>query len=147
MIEALNSVYETIKAGVVTTAAQVDNFNTDMKGHSYLELVFNFEIEIDTDGVGPTIAISDSDDTITTNAVTLVAARTAETLVSAKMMRYSIPWGASRKRFCHVKVTTATSTDDLITYSCTAQKSRSEANPATLAALVAGTNAVHVEIL
>lgn len=110
-------------AAMTNSATTTANFDT--LGANYATLRIAFAIEKNTNGVGPTISVLESDDTVVTNFATIVADRSAETLVAAKALTYHVDL-RGRKRYLRLSVTTATTTNDDVTLGCVGTLSRQE---------------------
>lgn len=128
---------------MTNTATTTANFDT--MGADYATIIFNFGAELNTNAVGPTLSIQSSDDTVVTNFATIVANRTAEDLTSAKGVVYHVDMKA-RKRYLRLSVTTATATNDNVTFSAYGVLSRMAAMPASTTAMVGSTNDVVVVV-
>ena len=102
--------------------------NLDTKGSGHATIRIALAAEINTNAVGPTIALSESDDTVVTNFGTVVATRTAEAIVAAKEVRYEVDM-KGRKRYLRLAVTTGTTTNDNVTVSVIATKTRNSEDP------------------
>jgi len=102
--------------------------NLDTKGSGHATIRIALAAEINTNAVGPTIALSESDDTVVTNFGTVVATRTAEAIVAAKEVRYEVDI-KGRKRYLRLSVTTGTTTNDNVTVSVIATKTRNSEDP------------------
>ena len=104
--------------------------NLDRKGAAYATVRIAFASELNTNAVGPTLSLLESDDTVVTNFATVTANRTGEDLTSAKNVIYGVDL-RGRKRYLRLSVTTATaSTNEDITVSALATLSRKTEGPA-----------------
>jgi hypothetical protein len=92
--------------------------NLDTKGANYATIRVAFASEINTNAVGPTLVLSESDDTVVTNFSTL-STRSAEDLTAARELHYGVDL-RGRKRYLRLAVTTATTTNDNVTLSAIA---------------------------
>jgi hypothetical protein len=101
--------------------------NLDTKGASYATIRVAFASELNTNAVGPTLVLSHSDDTVVTNFATLDT-QTATDLTAAKTVRYSVDL-RGKKRYLQLAVTTATATNDNLTFSAVATLSNLENAP------------------
>lgn len=102
---------------MTNTATQTANFDTLDPGQGragWATIRIGFSSELNTNAVGPTITLSESDDTVVTNFATISANRTNEDLAAAKELRYEIDL-RGRKRYLRLSVTTATATNDNVT--------------------------------
>ena len=79
--------------------------------------------EINTNAIGPTLSVLESDDTVVTNFATVTADRTAEDITSAKEVTYGVDL-RGRKRYLRLSVTTETTTNDNVTVSAVATLNR-----------------------
>ena len=114
----------TLMTNTVTTTA-----NLDCLGAAYATLRVALKSEINTNAVGPTLSLLESDTTDSTNFATITADRTAETIVAAKAVTYGVDM-RGRKRYLRLSVTTATATNDNVTVSAIGTLSRQDVNPA-----------------
>lgn len=101
--------------------------NLDTKGANYATIRVAFASEINTNAVGPTLVLSESDDTVVTNFSTL-STRSAEDLTAARELHYGVDL-RGRKRYLRLAVTTATTTNDNVTLSAIATLSDLENAP------------------
>jgi hypothetical protein len=92
--------------------------NLDTKGANYATIRVAFASELNTNAVGPTLVLSESDDTVVTNFSTL-STRSAEDLTAASELHYGVDL-RGRKRYLRLAVTTATTTNDNVTLSAIA---------------------------
>lgn len=117
--------------------------NLDCAGAGYAEIVMNFASAINTNAVGPTIQLSESDDTVVTNFATFNADFNATGLdiSTAKVRSYQLDL-RKRKRYLRLSVTTATATNDNVTMGAHAFLSRKSQEPASEANMAGDTNSV-----
>lgn len=101
--------------------------NLDTKGASYATIRVAFASELNTNAVGPTLVLSHSDDTVVTNFVTLDT-QTAVDLTAAEAIHYGVDL-RGKKRYLRLAVTTATATNDNVTFSSIATLSDLENSP------------------
>lgn len=101
--------------------------NLDTKGASYATIRVAFASELNTNAVGPTLVLSHSDDTVVTNFATLDT-QTATDLVAEKTVHYGIDL-RGKKRYLRLAVTTATATNDNLTFAAIASLSKLENSP------------------
>lgn len=87
--------------------------NLDCKGGNYATIRVAFASELNTNAVGPTLVLSESDDTVVSNFVAL-STRTNEDLTAAREVHYGVDL-RGRKRYLRLAVTTATTTNDNVT--------------------------------
>ena len=101
--------------------------NLDTKGANYATIRVAFASELNTNAVGPTLVLSESDDTVVTNFSTL-STRSAEDLTAARELHYGVDL-RGRKRYLRLAVTTATTTNDNVTLAAIATLSDLENAP------------------
>ncbi len=92
--------------------------NLDTRGANYATIRVAFASELNTNAVGPTLVLSESDDTVVTN-FTAISTRTNEDLTAAREVHYGVDL-RGRKRYLRLAVTTATATNDNITFAAIA---------------------------
>ena len=92
--------------------------NLDTVGAGYATIRVALASELNTNAVGPTLVLSQSDDTVVTNFATLDT-QTAVDLTAAREMHYGIDL-RGKKRYLRLAVTTATATNDNVTFSAIA---------------------------
>lgn len=126
-------------ASKAQTNSATTTANLDTKGADFATIRINFKAELNTNAVGPTISLLESDDTVVTNFATIVANRTNEDLTAARNLVYHVDCRA-RKRYLRLSVTTATATNDDITFSAGATLSGLEESPSGTAGMVSSTN-------
>lgn len=102
--------------------------NLDTLGADYATIRIALASEINTNAVGPTLSLLESDDTVATNFATIVADRSAEDITSAKEVTYGVDL-RGRKRYLRLSVTTATATNDDVTLSAIGTLSRMKEQP------------------
>ncbi len=101
--------------------------NLDTSGAGYATIRVAFASELNTNAVGPTLVLSQSDDTVVTNFAT-IDTQTATDLTAAKEILYGVDL-RGKKRYLRLAVTTATATNDNITFSAVATLSDLEDAP------------------
>lgn len=101
--------------------------NLDCRGAEYATIRVCFASELNTNAVGPTLVLSESDDTVVTN-FTAISTRTNEDLTAAREVHYGVDLKA-RKRYLRLAVTTPTATNDNITFCALATLSDLENAP------------------
>lgn len=142
MIPTLAMKDELLKATSMTNSAtQTANWTVQPNGWATLRIAF--AVELNTNGVGPTLSLLESDDTVVTNFATIVADRTAEDLAAAKIVRYEIDL-RKRKKILRLSVSTATATNDNVTFVAIGTLSRMADQPNNTSDMVASTNDVVV---
>jgi hypothetical protein len=92
--------------------------NLDTVGAGYATIRVAFASELNTNAVGPTLVLSHSDDTVVTNFATLDT-QTALDLTAAKEVFYGVDL-KGKKRYLRLAVTTATATNDNVTFAAIA---------------------------
>ena len=145
MIPAQAKTVHLLLASASQTSAATRTANLDCQGAGYAEITMNFASAINTNAVGPTIQLSESNDTVVTNFATFNADfnRSAESITNAKMLNYKLDL-RGRKRYLRLSVTTATATNDNVTMGATATLSRKTIEPASEADMAGDTNTVVV---
>ena len=144
MISSLAMQDTLLKATSMTNSAtQTANWTVQQNGWATLRI--GFAIELNTNGVGPTISLLESDDTVVTNFATIVADRTAEDLAAAKIVRYEIDL-RKRKKILRLSVTTATATNDNVTFLAIGTLSRMANQPNSTTDMVSATTDVVVTV-
>ena len=134
MINPQKQTLSLLLASASQTNSATRTANLDCIGADYATIIMNFASELNTNAVGPTLSLQESDDTVVTNFATIVANRTDEDLVAAKVVRYDIDLRA-RKRYLRLSVTTPTATNDNVTMGAQALLSRKELSPTNTAEL------------
>lgn len=141
MNNALRSKFSVLLAPASQTAAATRSANVDLIGADHATIKLNFKAEVNTDAVGPTIVLKESDDTVATNFATWNASFSrTEDLTNAHQVVFHID-ARSRKRYINLAVTTAThTTNDVITMTADSILTRREIVAAGTAAMVGSTN-------
>jgi len=103
--------------------------NLDCAGAAYATIRIALASELNTNAVGPTISLLESDNTVVTNFATVTSNRTAEDLTAAKEITYGVDL-RGRKRYLRLSVTTATATNDNVTFAAISTLSRKTEGPA-----------------
>lgn len=134
MINSQKQTLSLLLASASQTNSATRTANLDCLGADYATIIMNLASELNTNAVGPTISLLESDDTVATNFATIIANRTDEDLVAAKVMRWDIDCKA-RKRYLRLSVTTPTATNDNVTMGAVALLSRKELSPTNTAEL------------
>jgi hypothetical protein len=109
------------------TNTQTNTANLDTKGASYATIRVAFASELNTNAVGPTLVLSHSDDTVVTNFATLDT-QTGVDLTAAREVHYGVDL-RGKKRYLRLAVTTATATNDNVTFAAVATLSDLENSP------------------
>lgn len=116
MNENLNKKY----VQVLPSASQTNSFtrtaNIDTLGADYATIIMNFASAINTNGVGPTIKLSESDDTQVTNFATFNSDfnLTSHSIQTQHDVVFHVDT-RTRKRYLQLSETTATATNDNVT--------------------------------
>lgn len=92
--------------------------NLDTKGANYATIRVAFASELNTNAVGPTLVLSESDDTVVSNFATLDT-QAAVDLTAARELLYGVDL-RGRKRYLRIAVSTATATNDNVTVAAVA---------------------------
>ena len=103
--------------------------NLDTTGAAYATIRVALASEINTNAVGPTLSLLESDDTVVTNFATVTADRSSEDITSAKEVTYGVDL-RGRKRYLRLSVSTDTTTNDNVTLAAVATLSRKTEGPA-----------------
>lgn len=101
--------------------------NLDTVGAGYATIRVAFASELNTNAVGPTLVLSHSDDTVVTNFATLNT-QTGLDLTAAGEVFYGVDL-KGKKRYLRLAVTTATATNDNVTFAAIATLSDLEDAP------------------
>lgn len=112
------------------TNSQTVTANLDCRGAGHATIRLLLSQELNTNAVGPTISLSESDDTVVTNFATVTADRSAEDLTAKKEVRYEIDL-RKRKRYLRLSITTGTATNDNVAAAAVASLSRNQEDPDT----------------
>lgn len=105
--------------------------NLDVNGRgSYATIRVALASEINTNAVGPTISLLESDDTVVTNFATITADRTSEDITNAKSVTYHVDL-RGRKRYLRLSVSTATTTNDNVTVAAVGTVSHMKSGPSS----------------
>lgn len=139
MIAARNIDHTQLIAARTLTNNATATANIDTRGNAYATIVVNINSEANTNAVGPTIQLLESDDTEATNFATITANITGDA-VAAKPIVYGIDL-RGRKRYLRLSVSTATATNDHHVIAADAILSRVAIGPAGTTGVVS-TNGV-----
>ena len=143
MIPSLKQTDVLLIGTIAKTSSTTVTANLDTRGSDWATIRINFAIEKNTNAVGPTISLLESDDTTVTNFATITADRTNEDLTAAREVRYEIDL-RKRKRYLRLSITAPTATNDDITVGVIATMSRKEQTPSAHSDLVETTGAAIV---
>ena len=97
-----------------TVTANFDTIDATYGAGNYATIRIHLASEINTNAVGPTISVLESDDTVATNFATITADRDTEAFVTAKSVVYFVDL-RGRKRYLRLSVSTDTTTNDNVT--------------------------------
>jgi len=120
------------------TNSATQSASIDTVGADWATIRLGLKIELNTNAVGPTISLLESDDTVVTNHATIVANR-VEDLTIGHAVIYQIDL-RGRKRFLRLTVTTATATNDDVTVCAFDTLTRLGEAPSNTSDMVATTN-------
>lgn len=143
VVHAQRGQEELLMGNLVMTNSATNTANFDTFGASYATIRVTLQSEINTNGIGPTISLLSSDDTVVTNFATIVANRTTEVFVLAKQVVYHVDC-RSEKRYLRLSVTTGATTNDDVTVNATGTLSRLSEEPAGALDMANSTNTVVV---
>ncbi len=109
------------KLGVLLAPASQTNSatrtaNLDTLGADYATIQINMASALNTNAIGPTLQLSESDDTVVTNFATFNSNfnTSSTSIAAARQIVYHVDT-KSRKRFLRLSLTTATATNDNVT--------------------------------
>jgi hypothetical protein len=141
MIPAQAKSLHLLLASASQTNSATRTANLDCAGASYAEIVMNFASELNTNAVGPTVSLLESDDTTATNFATFNSDFETTTLdITNNVLRsYQLDL-RKRKRYLRLSVTTKTATNDNVTLGAHAFLSRKSQEPASEANMAGDTN-------
>mgnify|MGYP003631744712 CR=1 FL=1 len=128
MIDALQGKRTLLLAPQAMTNSATVTANVDCDRADYATIEIALASEINTNAVGPTISLLQSDDTVVTNFATVTADRSSEAFVTAKTVVYQVDL-RGKKRYLRLSVTTATATNDDVTVSAVANLTRNRESP------------------
>jgi len=143
MIHAQAKTLHLLLASASQTNSATRTANLDCAGASYAEIVMNHASALNTNAVGPTISLLESDDTVATNFATFNTdfEVTSLDITNAKARSYQLDL-RKRKRYLRLSVTTKTATNDNVTLGAVAYLSRKSQEPASEAGMAGDTNCV-----
>ncbi len=141
MIHPLAQKLSVLLAPASQTNSATRTQNLDTIGAEYATIVMNLASALNTNAVGPTIQLSESDNTTASNFATFNSNfnTTATTIAAARQIVYFVDT-RSRKRYLRLSVTTATATNDNVTMGVTAILSRVEQPAAAASNNLGSTN-------
>jgi len=111
----------------MTNSATVTG-SVDTNGADYATIRISLASEINTNAIGPTISVLQSDTTDSTNFATLVADEAAVDITAAASLHYGVDM-RGKKRYLKVSITTETTTNDNCEVSALATLSRKSSGP------------------
>lgn len=123
---------------MTNSATVTANWDTNGEG-SYAQLRICLASEINTNAVGPTISLLESDDTVVSNFATIVADRATEDITNAKFVTYHVDL-RGRKRYLRLSVSTDTTTNDDVTVAAVGTLSHLRTGPTSTTDMAASTN-------
>lgn len=110
------------------TAAATATAIFDTQGAGYATIRVSLASAINTNAVGPTLSLLQSDDTVVTNFATVVANLTGVSIASGRHVLYGIDL-RGKKRYLRLTATAATATNDTITVTAVGTLSKLENGP------------------
>lgn len=139
----LNKKLVALLAPASQTNSATRTANLDLINADYATIVVNMSSALNTNGVGPTIKLLESDDTTATNFATFNSNfnLTAHSIAAAHQLVWQVDT-RTRKRYLQINVTTATATNDNVTASVTASLGRLGVVAAAQSSLMGSTNDV-----
>lgn len=142
MIHAQNHTVGLLLASAAQTNGATRTANLDTRDADYAVITLNFSAELNTNAIGPTIQLSESDDTVVTNFATfdsgLNVTGSDGWLASAKVHEARVDT-KYRKRYIRLSVTAPTATNDTFTMGATYRLSKNE-KPSATSEMAATTN-------
>lgn len=141
MNPALTQKLSVLLAPASQTNSATRTANLDCLGADYATIVINMASAINTNAVGPTLQLSESDDTTVTNFATFNSNfnTSSTSIVAARQIVYHVDT-RSRKRYLRLSLTTATATNDNVTAGVTASLNRLATTPPAASNLLGSTN-------
>jgi len=136
MIQAQRNKDTLVIAPVAMTNSQTASATYDLLGSDYATIRIPLSSAINTNAVGPTLAVSAADTSNSTAFVTMVATRTAESIVAAKEVVYHLDTKTA-KRYMKLSISSGTTTNDNVTCAAIVTASRREQEPASTTDMVA----------
>ncbi len=141
MQNALRQKLVTLLAPASQTNSATRTANLDCLGADYATIQINLASAINTNAVGPTLQLSESDDTVVTNFATFNSNfnTSSTSIAAARQVVYHVDT-RSRKRYLRLSMTTATATNDNVTAGVTAILNRLGVTPPAASNLLGSTN-------
>jgi hypothetical protein len=115
-------------APVAMTNTATQTANLDTSGAGYCTIRVCLASAINTNAVGPTLSLKQSDDTVVTNFATVVADLTAVSIAAKREVLYGVDL-RGKKRYLRISCTTATATNDNVTVAVVGTLSKLENGP------------------
>ena len=115
--------------------------NIDTLGADYATIIVPVSTGVNTNAVGPTLVLKESDDTVVTNFATWASGCTQAAVVnsSAKNFVYQVDT-RTRKRYIRLSITSATTTNDNITTGAVYSLGRLSVSQPAASSMLASTN-------
>ena len=126
MQESQSGLTSVLLAPQAMTNSATVTANLDTRGADYAEITVNLSAEVNTNAIGPTLSLLESDDTVVTNFSTVVADVTAKDITAATFHQWHVDSRQVRKRYLRLSVSTETTTNDDVTVGATAQLYRQD---------------------
>tara|TARA_R100000306_G_C4363013_1_gene136253 strand:+ start:120 stop:548 length:429 start_codon:yes stop_codon:yes gene_type:complete len=126
MQESQSGLTSVLLAPQAMTNSATVTANLDTRGADYAEITVNLSAEVNTNAIGPTLSLLESDDTVVTNFATVVADVTAKDITAATFHQWHVDSRQVRKRYLRLSVSTETTTNDDVTVGATAQLYRQD---------------------
>ena len=141
MIPPLMQKISVLLAPASQTNSATRTANLDCLGADYATIIMNFASAINTNAVGPTISLKESDDTTASNFVTFNSnlSLSAHSIAAAHQTVFHVDTRA-RKRYLRLTEITDTTTNDNVTMGATAILSRLSQSPAAASSNLGSTN-------
>lgn len=139
MIPALAQKISILLNAATQSANATRSANLDTLGVDHVTITIPLGVEVNTDGIGPEIVLSEGDTTSSFATWSSDCTIAAESLVSAHNVRLDVDTRA-RKRYLNLAITSETTTNDHVTAAALAVLSRQEEALAGTAALAGSTN-------
>lgn len=141
MIHTQTKTLHLMLASALQSNSATRTANLDCAGASYAEIVMNFASAINTNAVGPTISLLESDDTTATNFATFNAdfEISTHTITNATAKAFQLDL-RKRKRYLQLKITTKSTTNADVTMGAVGYLSRKAIEPASEANMAGDTN-------
>lgn len=139
MIPALKNKMTVLLNAATQSAGATRSANLDCLGADYATITIPLGIEVNTNGVGPTIVLSEGDTTSSFATWSSSCTLTAHGIETAHQVRFDVDTRA-RKRYLNLAISSGTTTNDHVTAAAVAVVGRrAEVAPGT-AGLIGSTN-------